>query len=59
MSWFSKKKWYVVTWKFESWARSTYTDIVKATCRAQAAHKVTKKNDNVFIVKVEEDDSNV
>ena len=63
MNWFSKKKWYIVTWKPENWSRSTYTDIVKATCSAQAAHKVGQAHNNmVFIVKVEEveeDGSNV
>lgn len=55
MKWFSKKKWYIVTWKFENWATTTYTDVVKATCCAQAAHKVIKKNyDRIFVVRVEE-----
>lgn len=55
MNWFSKKKWYIVTWKSESSVTATYTDVVKATCCAQAAHKVIKKNyDRIFVVRVEE-----
>lgn len=54
MGWFSKKKWYIVTWKFESWATTTYTDAFKATCAAHAAKKVVNKHKKIFIVKVEE-----
>ena len=55
MGWFSKKKWYIVTWKFENWSSSTYMNIVKATCGAHAAHKVIKKNGGIIvIIKVEE-----